>query len=125
MAVDAAGQHVEAARVDFVVAGREILGQRDDPAVAHADVAAHRVGRGGDGAAADDEIELGHRRPPVPAAPATRRRLIFAATLDDYSPTRRREASDFRRRAGTAALFHRRSLILGIRLDVGLRRQPG
>ena len=109
VAIDAARQHVQAARVDLVVAGRQVLSQRDDLAGLDADVADHRIGGGDDGAAADDEIEFGHRRPPVPAASPTRRRLNFAATRDNYSPSRRRVASKFGRLP-----------ILGISLDVGL-----
>ena len=40
-----------------------IGGQLDDPAVAHADVAADGVGRRRHGAAFDDQIELGHGVP--------------------------------------------------------------
>ena len=66
--VDAAGQHEQAARVDLALARRQTLGERGDPAVAHADVGVEHVDGGGDLAAAHDKVEFGHslRFPPNP-----------------------------------------------------------
>ena len=68
VAVDPARQHELAGRVDLVGARPEPFRQRDDAAVADADIAGNRVGRRGDGAAANDEIVVAcsHRVPPFP-----------------------------------------------------------
>jgi hypothetical protein len=63
MAVDRAGQHNLAGRVDVAVAGRQALAERDDRAIPDADVADGRVGGGCDRAVADHQIEFGHVRP--------------------------------------------------------------
>ncbi len=66
VAVDPAGQHELARGIDLAPGARQLLGQRRDPAVADADVAAHAVGRGHDGAVADHQIVVGHAlAPPV------------------------------------------------------------
>ena len=57
VAVDAAGQHQQAARIDDVGRIAEIFAERRDPPAADADVALKRVGRGCDRAAADDGVE--------------------------------------------------------------------
>ena len=60
VAVDAAGQDQEAARVDLARRPRDLLGHRHDASIANADIRPHRVARGNDGAAPDREIEFGH-----------------------------------------------------------------
>ena len=60
VAVDPARQHQQARGVDLARAARQILGERDDAAAAHADVGAEGVRGGHHGAVADDEIEVGH-----------------------------------------------------------------
>src|SRR5690242_7034505 len=65
MAVDRAGKHKAAARIDIARALRETLAKRDDRAVLDADVAACRIGGGRDRAVADHQIEFGHARSPA------------------------------------------------------------
>ena len=60
VAVDAAGEHQEARRVDLGGAARQVVGQGDDAAVLDPDVASADVGRRDDGSAANDEIKV-HR----------------------------------------------------------------
>ena len=62
--VDPAGQHELAGGVDLVVAFVEVEGQGRNCAVPDPHVGGVRVGRGCDGAAANDEIESVHREPP-------------------------------------------------------------
>ena len=50
------------AGVDLLRAARQLLGQRDDAAVPHADVGAERIGGGHHGAVANDQIERLHGR---------------------------------------------------------------
>jgi hypothetical protein len=60
MAVDCAGQHELARRVDLARAGRQAPAERRHHAVLDADVAMLRVGRRDDGTVPDDEIVFGH-----------------------------------------------------------------
>lgn len=48
MAVDAAGQHELAARIDDLAGSAQRFGQRDDPAVADADIGGERFAGGRD-----------------------------------------------------------------------------
>ena len=57
VAVDAAGQHQLAARVDLALALVEAFADRRDGRAADADIGLEAVGRGRDGAAADHQIE--------------------------------------------------------------------
>ncbi len=61
MAVDRAGQHEMARRVDLARPGGEAAPQRGDDAVRDGDIALRRVGGGRHRAVADDEIVIGHR----------------------------------------------------------------
>jgi hypothetical protein len=58
VAVDSAGQHQEPRSVDLGSGARQIVRERDDPAVLHANVAFADVGGGGDGSPANDQIKL-------------------------------------------------------------------
>ena len=60
MGIDAARQHEHAAGIDLMAAARQALPERDDPAVADADVGGHGVASGGDEAVANDGIEVVH-----------------------------------------------------------------
>src|SRR5262245_25290881 len=66
MSVDAAWQHQPSGSVDHPGAAVEPVGERSDPAAAHADVAAKPVGGGHDRTAANDQIEGGHVINPSP-----------------------------------------------------------
>ena len=52
-----------ARRVDGLGAAAEALGKRNDAPAPDADVGLEGVGRGGDRAAGNDEIEIGHAAP--------------------------------------------------------------
>ena len=56
VAVDAAGQHELAARVDLAPPGRQAEADRRDRLAADADIGPEGVGGGRDRAAADDEV---------------------------------------------------------------------
>ena len=60
VAVDAAGQHQAAGRVDGVGGGAEPCAQRRDAAIGDGDVAARGAVGGGDCAAGDQKVEVGH-----------------------------------------------------------------
>src|SRR4051812_27549914 len=62
VAVDAAGQHQLAARVDFLLSLVEPFADRRDLLAADADIGLEAVGRGRHRAAADHEIERIHAR---------------------------------------------------------------
>src|SRR5215831_15251624 len=63
MAVDAARQDESAGCIDFTLTPAEVLAERRHHAVLDADVAGDRIGRGGDGAAADHQIIFAHAAP--------------------------------------------------------------
>ena len=81
VAVDPAGQHEPACRVDLLRRARQSLREGDDAAAADADVAAEAIGGRDHGAVADDQIEVWHSRKPrrgevnAPAIAALRSRL--------------------------------------------------
>ena len=58
VAVDAAGQNQKARSVDLGSGARQVVGERDDAAVFHADVAFADVSGGDDRSAANDQIKL-------------------------------------------------------------------
>ena len=62
MGIDPARQHELVRGVDRLGGVPEIAAEHGDAAVLHADVAADDIGRGDDGAVADEQIELCHGR---------------------------------------------------------------
>src|SRR5262249_16190512 len=60
VAVDPAWHHAQPGGVDLARGAFDAVGNSDDAAGTHADVGTERVARGGDGAAADREVIIGH-----------------------------------------------------------------
>ena len=74
VAVDAAGQHQLAARVDDLLGLAELRAERRNAPVADADIAGEGVGGGRDRAAADDGVEGHVRSQPASCIPFFARR---------------------------------------------------
>ena len=83
MAVDAAGQHELAARIDLARPRAEALAERRDDAVLDADIAGRGVGRGRHRAVADHQIVFAHARPSMSIYNASSIRGRSSATVAD------------------------------------------
>ena len=86
VAVDSAGQDVEAGGVDLTAAGRERLAERRDPRAVDPDVARRGGRRGDDGAVPDDQLMHGRaaRHPAARISPTPWRRSVAQSSAPTH-----------------------------------------